>query len=72
VKRDEDFDCITHFSFTIHRLGKINERGIGFIADPLGDSDFINGDNVDLDGKLDEPAWRLAKWESNFIQRNPK
>ncbi len=51
--------------------GKLTKEELDLLRTRSATAILLNGDNVDLDGKLDEPAWRLAKWESNFIQRNP-
>lgn len=31
----------------------------------------VNGYDIAIDGKLDEPAWQSVKWEDNFIQYQP-
>jgi len=51
--------------------GKLTQAELDLLRTRTATATLLNGDKVDLDGKLDEPAWRLAKWESNFIQRNP-
>jgi hypothetical protein len=51
--------------------GKLTQAELDLLRTRTATAILLNGDKVDLDGKLDEPAWRLAKWESNFIQRNP-
>ena len=31
----------------------------------------VNGYDITIDGKLDEPAWQSVKWEDNFVQFQP-
>jgi len=51
--------------------GKLTKEELDLLRTRSATAILLNGDKVDLDGKLDEPAWRLARWEGNFIQRNP-
>lgn len=32
----------------------------------------VNGYNITIDGKLDEPAWQSVKWEDHFTQFQPQ
>jgi hypothetical protein len=32
----------------------------------------VNGYDITIDGKLDEPAWQSVKWEDNFVQFQPQ
>lgn len=34
-------------------------------------SNHINGSDITIDGKLDEPVWQSVKWENEFIQHEP-
>jgi len=51
--------------------GKLTKEELDLMRSRSATAILLNGEKVDLDGKLDEPAWRLAKWEGNFVQRNP-
>jgi hypothetical protein len=31
----------------------------------------VNGYDITVDGKLDEPAWQSVKWENKFVQHQP-
>ncbi|SHJ54506.1 Carbohydrate family 9 binding domain-like [Tangfeifania diversioriginum] len=34
-------------------------------------ANLVNGYNINVDGKLDEPAWQSVKWENKFVQFEP-
>jgi len=51
--------------------GKLTSEELDVLRSRSATAIFLENKKITLDGKLDEPAWRLAKWESNFVQRNP-
>ncbi|MDD5540359.1 MAG: hypothetical protein PHG61_06695, partial [Candidatus Marinimicrobia bacterium] len=51
--------------------GKLTSEELDVLRTRSATAIFLENHKIELDGKLDEPAWRLVKWESNFVQRNP-
>jgi|GEM_PF-3924293 len=34
-------------------------------------ANLVNGYDINVDGKLEEPAWQSVKWENQFVQFQP-